>query len=495
MDAVADRAVRAKPFIKKIVHGEHRYIYDVVSNEIIEVEPLIYDLVDDLDSGLEAAVEKHNGKYAREEIRQGLETLDALRRDHGFLSAHRPEIRYELEVSDVVHSLSSLDQLILEVTRQCNLRCKYCVVSGFYSDDEVRGNSMPLEVARKAVDYFFAHTDPKKEAPALSFYGGEPLLKLDLIKAVVAYTRERHSDRKVRFSFTTNGLLLKKNGVLDFLRENEFNLLVSLDGPKRVHDRYRVTPGGSGSFETIMGNLVWIKETAPDYFDRHVRLNVVIAPPFDYEEIKGFFYENPFFADMADRIRFSFVSDNGTSFFEDHTEGLAALGKQVAAMRARYDEALVKGTSHTLPFENNIFLQDYNGVAFRPGHRLKSFQAPVGQCLPGARRVFVSTEGSLHMCEKADTYAIGDVEQGFDYEKIHAFLMDYARFFKGCKSCWALRLCHKCFVSLDQELDPKKKNELCRGKRRQIEQNLLSYCSVMEQNPKAFEAFKRYKFH
>ena len=481
-----------RPYIKKFKTEAGRYIYDVNSNEILQVSAPVYDLINHMDMTEDAMVAKFGGRHSEEEIRESYRQIQDGRQS-GLFDCHRPEIKWRLEVEDVAQSLSSLEQLILEVTRQCNLRCKYCVVSGFYATDQLRRNVMSLSTAKKAVDMFLARTDPKKTT-AITFYGGEPLLKFDLIEQTVAYVKQRAPKRKFRFSFTTNGALLHKRNVLSFLVENQFSLLVSLDGPKKVHDRYRVMSNGRGSFDQIVDNLKNIKALAPEYYARHVRFNVVLTPPFDRQEIVEFFYQNPFFEGKHEQIRFSLMNDEDTDFYRKFGQDKRDLPQSIQTLKKSYSEALVQGNSDSLKLENDLFIKEFNSIAFRPGHRLRGFQGPVGQCLPGKRRLFVDTSGKLHMCEKADTFVIGDVDRGLDERKIHQFMVDYAGFFKECNSCWALRLCHKCFVGIDERFDKEKKKDMCKAKKRTLEHNLVNYCTILERNPKAFDVFKKYQF-
>ena len=74
-----------------------------------------------------------------------------------------------------------LGNLILQVTQQCNLRCKYCAYSGNYYNRTHSSERMSFDTARKAIDFYLDRSD-KMDDLSLSFYGGEPLLEFALIK-------------------------------------------------------------------------------------------------------------------------------------------------------------------------------------------------------------------------------------------------------------------------------------------------------------------------
>ena len=113
-----------------------------------------------------------------------------------------------------------LNELVLQVTKQCNLRCKYCAYSGNYYNREHSSSRMRFETARKAIDFYLKRSD-KFDKLSVAFYGGEPLLEFELIKKCVKYILENKGDKKVTFPMTTNGTLLTQE-VTELLVEFSF---------------------------------------------------------------------------------------------------------------------------------------------------------------------------------------------------------------------------------------------------------------------------------
>ncbi|MFR9286073.1 MAG: radical SAM protein [[Clostridium] scindens] len=72
-------------------------------------------------------------------------------------------------------------QLTLQVTQQCNLRCEYCAYSGLYENRTHANKNMDFDTAKKAIDFFLNHSRDSKQI-TFGFYGGEPLLMFKLIK-------------------------------------------------------------------------------------------------------------------------------------------------------------------------------------------------------------------------------------------------------------------------------------------------------------------------
>lgn len=117
----------------------------------------------------------------------------------------------------------------MHLTTRCNLRCGYCYVDRSDAD-------MSPETAKAVVD--LAGRDAKRAG--LIFFGGEPLLRRELIYDTIAYARAREDKLNCRFFFkiTTNGLLLDDE-FLDFARREGVFIALSIDGTGKAHDAHR----------------------------------------------------------------------------------------------------------------------------------------------------------------------------------------------------------------------------------------------------------------
>ena len=93
----------------------------------------------------------------------------------------------------------------------------------------------------------------------LGFYGGEPLLNYKLIEQSVNYAKEIIRDKEISFSLTTNATLITPQ-IAKFLVENEFEILISLDGPKDIHNENRIFINGNGSFNSTIEGIKVILE-------------------------------------------------------------------------------------------------------------------------------------------------------------------------------------------------------------------------------------------
>ena len=140
--------------------------------------------------------------------------------------------------------------MCLHVAHTCNLNCEYCFASqGNYHGERA---VMDFETGKKALDFLVEHSGTKHNLE-VDFFGGEPLMNWQVCKQLVAYARsiEEKFNKHFRFTLTTNGMLVDED-VIEFSNKEMDNVVMSLDGRKEVHDYFRKTIGGVGSYDIIV---------------------------------------------------------------------------------------------------------------------------------------------------------------------------------------------------------------------------------------------------
>ena len=140
--------------------------------------------------------------------------------------------------------------LCLHVAHTCNLNCAYCFASqGKYHGERAL---MSFETGKQALDFLVTHSGTRRNLE-VDFFGGEPLMNFQVVKDLVAYARsiEKAHHKNFRFTLTTNGMLIDDD-VIDFANRECSNVVLSLDGRKEVHDRFRVDYQGKGSWDAIV---------------------------------------------------------------------------------------------------------------------------------------------------------------------------------------------------------------------------------------------------
>ena len=232
----------------------YNIVLDVCSGSVHVVDDAAYDLIADFERlPREQLLAKLTEKYAQtegvtpEELAECYEQICQLK-EEGTLFA--PDT-FEPMAGDLKRKTAGVVKaLCLHVAHTCNLNCAYCFASqGKYHGDRA---VMSYEVGKRALDFLIENSGTRHNLE-VDFFGGEPLMNFDVVKQLVAYARsvEKKYNKNFRFTLTTNGVLIDKD-VIDFCNAEMSNVVLSLDGRKEIHDRFRVDYAGNGSWERIV---------------------------------------------------------------------------------------------------------------------------------------------------------------------------------------------------------------------------------------------------
>lgn len=518
----------APSFVKYRTESGQAYVYDCGTGRIIKFGETIYELLDDFRLSSREEVESKRPETAKETIRDVFDRLGEMNK-YGYLHEHHPTEPGRIEIVKRGAKYFSLREfweehcslLVLGLTERCNLNCSYCCYSGKFEGQRTHGQRvMSFDTAKKAISALVDRKLARGEKYPITFYGGEPLLEFELLKQCVDYAVEyaASQNKQVRFSITTNGTLLSDE-VVDFLVEHRFMILVSLDGPKAAHDRYRVFSNGKGSFEKVFENLQRFAERHPDY--KYRGINVTLAPPLDLEEttrfIDGLAADCPMIrAALVDVGDYSRLNDGespsmryGCSSCSSCEQGALAddesfrrFGDEDAGtLKEMWDDVVdgiaefgAEATREKMPFAMGLFGSRIAHLHQRPVASAPpewSFYVP---CLPGFTRRFCDADGIYRICERvdhSDAYVVGDVENGLDPAKMER-IMEMRRHFGDCGNCTAIKSCDICYARIPKSdaastgYDPGFEF-LCHQTRRMHEALLPVYTGIMERNRRAFD--------
>lgn len=485
-----------QPFIKKFNDNGCYYIYDVNTNLVVEVEKPVYDIIDLYGKeSIEQLEVRFQNIYEPNIIKHSIDEIENAREQIGLFSDFKP-IKVTMGIKTLeglkkIHG-NGLTQMVLQVTRDCNLNCGYCYTSGKYFDRSGTLPLMPIETLKKAMDFFFQRTAHKEEA-YISFYGGEPLLGFQLIKEAVQYTLGKKGKTNYRFSMTTNGTLLNKE-IISFLVDHDFSMLVSLDGPEYVNDRYRSYKNGGGTFQRILKNLQDIKQSYSEYYSQRVGISCVIAPPYNtLDDILDFFSKDATMKPLKRQMRSSAVDARYTTFFEDNNLKESDTLKSVEKLvKNNLKTAILNRKINELTIERRKLYNILFSLSKRPITKLLKYDPPFGNCHIGLRKLFVDVNGNFNVCERSQKqFHIGSVDEGFDFEQIVRYYQKYDELMEDCRSCWALSHCERCWATIGQleSHDNKEKEEFCSLNRNLVEKALIVYTQLLRKDPTCFEAF------
>lgn len=375
-----------------------------------------------------------------------------------------------------------MQQLTLQVTQQCNLRCAYCAYSGIYENNRTHNNArMSFEIAQKAIDYFLDHNKNLADI-VIGFYGGEPLLEFELIKKCVDYASSKVEGKRILFNMTTNGTLLSDK-VVDYLVAHNFSISISLDGSKEEHDVNRKFKDGRGSFDTIIENLRKIRTRYPE-FDKQIQIMTTINPHMDLGCVMEYFStdevlndKNIMFNTMNEKdLKDSICYDE--SYYEIRNfEYLKCLLSIVGKLERKYTSALAVRSMGSLK-QMRSRIHAHTQLTQCAHHN--------GPCLPGVRKLFVRTDGKLYPCERVnetqDYFCIGSVDTGICVDECKKLLNIGKLTENQCKNCWALRHCSLCAGQIDFVDEPRTCDKLkhCNNAKRQALFDLKELCTINE---------------
>ena len=472
---------------------DNHYIYDTYSNEILQVSEVTWDIVDDYlcnpeDRAALFAKYDHSMEQIRNAIRDVEEGIA-----NGYLHPlNVTKMHFYSDPSELLRSVRCrLPQLSLDITERCNFRCRYCE----YTYDAQRRNGqrdMSWKTALNAINVYTQHS--KETDRAFSFWGGEPLLNFPLIQRVVEYVRYQYpKDDSVHFSFTTNATCITEE-IAEFLITNNFNLLVSLDGPRHIHDKYRVTAAGNGTFDKTVEGLRRILRKDKRYYKNHVRFNCVLTPKTSFSDVFSFFSTDEI-ATRAGSVTLSWASDSGHFFPKYGT----FTDEQKAYLWTTYCKAAKRGELNSSIVRRSYELEMLQFVK-RCRHSIEDRIPPNGCCAPLLKKMHVDVDGNIHVCQQIPytRNAVGNVNaNGINYQAIENLVKEYTEnSIQECRYCWAVRLCnavcYKDFIR-EHQWDGSARLSICGLVKNKLHRSLQRYSSLIEENPNAFDYLKRVK--
>ena len=468
------------------------YIFDAVTSTVIAN-----------DGSLDKILERMEKNQTAEEIFLSLkDTYNSSCLNSSLIFAQRWKTKvggFFLEEEKLNPSFSFIEQynaersaglgfvLVINLTEDCNFRCKYCYLSESYAYTHNRTNStISFEIGIKAISQYFEYlADVKKRIPskkaAITFYGGEPLLEINLIREFVKYI-EQYSPVPIEINMTSNGYLLTDE-IIDFIVEHEINLAISFDGVQKDHDRNRVLPNDIGSFSKVRSNIARFVAKYPNYS----RLGLV--PVYDIlTNVEGniAYFENE---QLPKIIFLNEVSNHHTTYYDSFTDDdYRKFFETFAKLKGDYIDAKQKGQKMSdylqMMFELRLLTTVLRSKKEDRRSPLVSF---TGACVPGMR-LSVRTNGTYDVCERINqNFPIGDVFNGIDYPQIENMLSIYNREITDkCRECVAYRQCPLCYAYTCDDKIFSKPDDFCENWRKTSKDNLSTVYSILEKNPLAF---------
>lgn len=376
----------------------------------------------------------------------------------------------EYNSKDIMTSLSNTPQVVFEVTDSCNLRCKYCAYGEFYQDYDVRHNKM-LDSNRAIAFLLYlnqlwksSYNQSVRRFVYVSFYGGEPLLNMPFIRKVVDFVNGMSNPyRTFIFSMTTNAMLLDK--YMDYLVQNGFSLLISLDGNEHNHS-YRVDRYGKSSFKQVVKNIDKLRDQYPLYFENKVNFNSVLHNRNSVDDIfnfiKGRYGKLPSIGELNNMGIKPEIQEQFAKTYRNSYESLLQ-----SENYDKIEREMFLKTSSSQQF--STFIRQHSGLVFNSYKdllfdRSDEPKLPTGTCTPFGRKVYVTVNGKILPCERiGHQFALGEIDADgikLDFERIAQRYNSYfKKLIKQCSHCYNRKACIQCIFNLE-DLDGK---PICHG--------------------------------
>ena len=405
--------------------GGYNIVLDVCSGSVHAVDEIAYDII--------SMFEDHSRETVLTEVARkhvdvsGEDLIDCYEQVEGLKKAGKLFVpdTYEPMAGKLKRKTAGVVKaLCLHIAHTCNLNCSYCFASqGKYNGERA---VMSFEVGKRALDFLIENSGTRRNLE-VDFFGGEPLMNFQVVKDLVAYARsvEKQHNKNFRFTLTTNGMLIDDD-MIDFCNRECHNVVLSLDGRKEIHDRYRVDYAGKGSWERIVPKFQKLVE-ARGGKGYYMRGTFTHANPDFLEDIKtmldlGFteLSMEPVVCAPGDPAE---LTEADREIVKDQYEKLAML------MRQRDKEGK--------PFTFYHYMIDLQGGP--------CIYKRISGCGSGTEYMAVTPWGDLYPCHQFvgdEKYLLGNIFDGVQNTAIQDEFMGcnvYAR--KECRDCWARLYC------------------------------------------------------
>ena len=416
--------------VKIFVYKNNYYLYDQPSNQLVHLDQ----------------------NTCQKIAEKTLNNKDLMNfQQHNLLTENSPE---ELSFFDgMVFDDSNFDVHAMQfiITEDCNFRCTYCVYSGKYKGQRTHSKKrLTFEQISKAIQTVSKYF--KNNTIIIGFYGGEPLIEFNTIRKTVNYINELNKTvshtlykKNIEYVITTNGSLLD-NEKIQYLKENNFKVLISFDGPSKIHDRYRKFRNGKNTYERVLKNITQIKEDHPDFFPS-IAINIVVTEFSSITEILDYFSDqSSIFGEST--LQFAGIMGNIDKSFEKPKTSIDE------RLPVKIFFSLLKKVSTN---DNKLSTKDlikYRALFELFGEKIKFFQKNEhinskkiylsNMCIPGASTTFVSPDGEFFFCRNSlSSMPIGNIIKGYDFNSINKIIAEYIDILKTlkCKNCWHINIC------------------------------------------------------
>ena len=395
-------------------------------------------------------------------------TYSYIRRTNEIVSGIYEEQGFEWNFAPLAtfSSMPDVHLFIIGITEQCNLRCSYCCYSGLYENNRSHSD---LSLDSNDIDDIlsFISRFAKKDNLHIAFYGGEPLLQFPLIQYTVLKGRKIFGDDLI-CSITTNATLLTPDK-MDWLMAHRVEMVISVDGTRSFHDRYRIFSNGRGSFDKVHDALSYASANYPNKQEL-VSLQITLTNLSEIEFIAEEWHNDDLLRELEpckiNALAANFSQGVKKIYYEEERKFYTHL---IDVYEKHQDWAVLRAFfSERVDLWKNRPIMDAGDIV------------PMATCMPVNTKLFIDARKQIGVCEKvADKYRIGNIKYGVDWNQANALTQEYyARRCDICKYCPAVRMCELCLTAM--EFNDKQWETLCHNERAYTRSLMFVFCEMAE---------------
>ncbi|HHV26950.1 MAG TPA: radical SAM protein [Tissierellia bacterium] len=304
-------------------------------------------------------------------------------------------------------------EFTIYLTTKCNFSCKYCYED--YHEHLDLSKEKLIEIIQFILNY------ANSQVINISFMGGEPLLKKDLIYTAVEYVKREYPYSKIKYDLTTNCSLVDEK-FIDFISQNRFSIRISFDGLEKAHNLNRISKNGYNYHNKIVKN---IKKTIDKKIPYSIRMTIA-------ENTIPFLFENIVYLHENKMDNISIILDVNMVFTD---ELLEEFKKQIVMIKDYYLEECNKGRKFSIDQFDGKFL-----------NLLSDFGNHFTMCDAGVTNFKIMPNGDLYPCgfvSDNSAFKLGNIKESINLEK--GKLLAYSLFDKKHSKCNQCNIQNFCF--------------------------------------------------
>lgn len=451
----------------------HYFFYDSSTGVISETNRLFNELINNLCKGdkIKDIIRKLNSVHDISKINITMKEIEELQKNGIIFNDNKEPVIRCADIPEKEWDRGNvLENLILHISHECNMECKYCFADhGHFNSN---ASFMSKEVAKKSIDYWFEHLDKSRKQTNITFFGGEPLLNKEILKYSLEYIEYLLKGTGVlpKYAITTNGTLIDDELIQLFLKY-KIQPDISIDGGEFIQNKNRPLRRGIRSYNKVEESVEKLKH----YYNRLVAKITLIHEDVDKLEKSVLDLWEMGFTDIF--YIFALTNDENMTITKSD---IVELRKQLFSLAENTYDNLLNGRAERVINFIDIGYRLHNNIVKNECAFLNPFT------------IHITPEGNIYKCSKMvgmKQFCMGDIYSGVQWRNFISKPKSYLMENHECRSCWAKRICGGgcAYANLIYNGDFDVANKLtCEEKKVQIEAAVYLYTKLYLNNKKIF---------